>query len=83
MKVILSITILTLLLPSLAFAFGDEKYCQNFSEKKCKKGDLIIVGGIDVLKYCDFEKRSLPIKSSSKLNLLACSYIGNPRQKRK
>ena len=67
---------------SLALGFGDEKYCHTFSESTCKKGDLIIVGSMQVVEYCDFEKNTITVRSGGGYSLIACYYIGKPRQER-
>lgn len=48
------------------------------TKAECKKGDLIWASGHDVLKYCDFEKKTIVIGNVR----VACYYIGKPRTER-
>ena len=42
-----------------------------------------MTGGVKVLQYCDFEKKTIILSSGDGVNLIACFYIGEKRKNRK
>lgn len=82
------ITLLTLIgifgFSSLSFAESDREYwCKNHRDldnipKYCLKGDLLMLSGIYVTKFCDFNRPVVPLGNSK----VACYYLGYERLQR-
>lgn len=91
--------VLLLLLSFNVYAEDDEEsYCRSRGGyTNCEKGDLIIVGAFNILKYCDFNKRivttTLNRVNNNTVNSMTgmgsnnvqgfCYYIGYERKERR
>lgn len=82
--------LLTLLFFVSSFACAAGEYCTS-SISSCQAGDIIVVGGDDIPRYCDFSQAIVSIRvvhnkvekngTSISINIVSCVYSGNDRKK--
>lgn len=73
-----------LLAPSLATAGLDrERSCDGpmIADGKCKGGDVIFVHSFDIARYCDMDKRVVPLADKGQAAAV-CYFVGYERKTR-